>query len=192
LPAERYAFAEWKTVRVNIDYHIEVAGHYYSVPHALVKKTLEARIGEHTVECFHRGERVASHPGLQLKGRHTTLAEHMPEAHRQYAQWTPERIIRWAEKTGPATATLILSILQRRAHPQQGFRSAPGILRLGRGFGDERLEAACRRALHIGSYSYKSIESILRQGLDRQMPAAPTQVELPIAHENIRGAGYYH
>jgi transposase len=192
LPAERYAFAEWKKVRVNIDYHVEVAGHYYSVPHALVKKALEARIGEHTVECFYQGQRVASHPRSQLKGRHTTLAEHMPEAHRQYAQWTPERIIRWAEKTGPATAGLIQTILQRRVHPQQGFRSALGILRLGRGFGEERLEAACRRALHIGACSYKSIESILRQGLDRQMPAAPTQAQLPIAHENIRGADYYH
>lgn len=192
LPAERYQFAEWKKVRVNIDYHVEVDGHYYSVPHALVKKTLEARIGAHTVECFHRGERVASHSRSPLKGRHTTLAEHMPEAHRHYAQWTPERIIRWAEKTGPATAGLIQTLLQRRAHPQQGFRAALGILRLGKGFGDERLEAACRRALHIGACSYKSVESILRQGLDRQLPTEPSQPQLPIAHENIRGADYYH
>lgn len=192
LPAQPYLFAEWRQARVNIDYHVEVDGHYYSVPHALVKKTLEARIGAHTVECFHRGERVASHSRSPLKGRHTTLAEHMPEAHRHYAQWTPERIIRWAEKTGPATAGLIQTLLQRRAHPQQGFRSALGILRLGKGFGDERLEAACRRALHIGACSYKSVESILRQGLDRQLPTEPSQPQLPIAHENIRGADYYH
>jgi transposase len=192
LPAEPYRFAEWKTVRVNIDYHVEVAGHYYSVPHALVKKVLEARISEHTVECFYRGQRVASHVRSPLKGRHTTVAEHMPEAHRQYAQWTPERIIRWAEKSGPATAGVIQTILQRRAHPQQGFRSALGILRLGKGFGEERLEAACRRALQIGSCSYKSIESILRQGLDRQALPAPAEPPLAIAHENIRGADYYH
>jgi transposase len=192
LPAAPYRFAEWKKVRVNIDYHVEVAGHYYSVPHALVKKTLEARISAHTVECFYRGERIASHRRSALKGRHTTVAEHMPEAHRQYAQWTPERIIRWAEQSGPATAGVIQTILERRAHPQQGFRSALGILRLGKGFGEERLEAACRRALRIGSCSYKSIESILRQGLDRQTLPEPAQPPLPIAHENIRGADYYH
>jgi transposase len=192
LPAEPYRFAEWKKVRVNIDYHVEVAGHYYSVPHALVKQVLEARIGEHTVECFYRGQRVASHVRSPLKGRHTTVAEHMPTSHRQYAEWTPERIIRWAEKSGPATAGVIQTILQRRAHPQQGFRSALGILRLGKGFGEERLEAACRRALQIGSCSYKSIESILRQGLDRQALPEPAEPPLAIEHENIRGADYYH
>jgi transposase len=192
LPAEPYRFAEWKQVRVNIDYHVEVAGHYYSVPHALVKKVLEARVGAHTVECFYRGQRVASHLRSPLKGRHTTVAEHMPEAHRQYAQWTPERIIRWAEQSGPATAGVIQTILERRAHPQQGFRSALGLLRLGKGFGEERLEAACRRALRIGACSYKSIESILRQGLDRQALPEPAQPPLSIAHENIRGADYYH
>ena len=192
LPAEPYQFAEWKKVRVNIDYHVEVAGHYYSVPHALVKKPLEARITENTVECFYQGRRVASHLRSPLKGRHTTVAEHMPASHRQYAQWSPERIIRWAEKSGPATASVIQTILERRAHPQQGFRSALGILRLGKGFGEARLEAACHRALRIGSFSYKSIESILRQGLDRQAPPEPPEPELAIDHENIRGSHYYH
>jgi len=192
LPAEPYQFAEWKKVRVNIDYHVEVAGHYYSVPHALVKRQLEARITEHTVECFYQGRRVASHLRSPLKGRHTTVAEHMPASHRQYAQWSPERIIRWAEQSGPATAGVIQTILERRAHPQQGFRSALGILRLGKGFGEARLEAACRRALQIGSYSYKSVESILRQGLDRQAPPEQPELELTIAHDNIRGSEYYH
>jgi len=192
LPTQPYAFAEWKKVRVNIDYHVEVAGHYYSVPHALVKKQLEARITAHTVECFYKGQRVASHIRSPLKGRHTTVAEHMPETHRQYAQWTPERIIAWAEKTGPATAGVIQTIIERRAHPQQGFRAALGILRLGKGFGDERLEAACRRAVRLGSYSYKSIESILRQGLNRQALSEQAELELSIAHENIRGSRYYH
>jgi transposase len=192
LPAQPYQFAEWKKVRVNIDDHVEVAGHYYSVPHALVKRQLEARISEHTVECFYQGQRVASHVRSQLKGRHTTVAEHMPEAHRQYAQWTPERIIAWAEKTGPATASVIQGILERRAHPQQGFRAALGILRLGKGFGDERLEAACRRALRIGSYSYKSVESILQQGLDREALSEQAELELAIDHENIRGSHNYH
>jgi transposase len=154
--------------------------------------SLEARYTERTVECFHKGQRVASHIRSHLKGRHTTVAEHMPESHRQYAQWTPQRLIGWAEKSGPATAGVIQSILQSRAHPQQGFRACLGILRLGKGFGDERLEAACRRAVRIGACSYKSIESILRQGLDRQPLPDPQEPDSAIEHDNIRGPDYYH
>jgi len=192
LPARPYEFAEWKKVRVNINYHVEIEGHYYSVPYQLVRKALQARYTERTVECFHHGQRVASHIRSRLKGRHTTVAEHMPTSHRQYAEWTPQRIIAWGEKTGSATAGVIQTILERGAHPQQGFRSCLGILRLGKGFGDERLEAACRRAIRIGSCSYKSIESILRQGLDRQALPEQQELDLSIAHENIRGADYYH
>ena len=192
LPEQPYEYAEWKKVRVNIDYHVEVEGHYYSVPHALVRKALEVRYTERTVECLYRGQRVASHVRSQLKGHHTTVAEHMPASHRQYAEWTPQRLIRWAEKTGPATAGVVQTILQSRAHPQQGFRACLGILRLGKGYGDERLEAACRRALRIGSPSYKSIDSILRQGLDRKALPEQQELELSIEHDNIRGADYYH
>ena len=192
LPAQPYEFAEWKKVRVNIDYHVEIDGHYYSVPYQLVRKALEARYSERTVECFHKGQRVASHPRSHLKGRHTTLPEHMPAAHRSYAEWTPRRLIRWAEKTGPATAAMVQTLLERRAHPQQGFRSCLGIMRLGKRFGEERLEAACRRALTLGAYSYKSIESILRQGLDRKAVPEQQDLELSLEHENIRGSDYYH
>ena len=192
LPAQPYEFAEWKKVRVNIDYHVDIEGHYYSVPYQLVRKALEARYSERTVECFHKGQRVASHPRSHLKGRHTTLPEHMPAAHRSYAEWTPQRLIRWAEKTGPATASMVQTILERRVHPQQGFRSCLGIMRLGKRFGEQRLEAACRRALTLGACSYKSIESILRQGLDRKAFPEQQELELGIAHENIRGSDYYH
>jgi transposase len=192
LPAQPYEFAEWKKVRVNIDYHVEVDGHYYSVPYALVRKKLEARFSARTVECFLKGQRVASHPRSYLKGHHTTVAEHMPESHRQYAEWTPERLIGWAEKTGPATASVVRTILQRRTHPQQGFRACLGILRLGKGFGDERLEAACRRALKLNACSYKSIDSILRQGLDRKALPEQQELELSLEHDNIRGSDYYH
>jgi len=192
LPEQPYEFAEWKKVRVNIDYHVEVDGHYYSVPYQLVRKSLEARYSERTVECFHKGQRVASHVRSHLKGRHTTVAEHMPASHRQYAEWTPQRLIRWAEKTGPATAGVVQTILQRRAHPQQGFRSCLGIMRLGKSFGEERLEAACRRALTLGACSYKSIESILRQGLDRKALPEQQDLDLSITHANIRGSDYYH
>jgi len=191
LPSQPYAFAEWKQVRVNIDYHVEIEGHYYSVPYQLVRKTLEARYSERTVEVFHKGQRVASHPRSHLKGRHTTVPEHMPAAHRSYAEWTPQRLIRWAEQNGPATAGMVQTILERRAHPQQGFRSCLGIMRLGKRFGEERLEAACRRALTLGACSYKSIESILRQGLERKAVAEQQALDLDIAHANIRGADYY-
>jgi transposase len=123
LPPERYRYAEWRQGLVHIDYHVEVAGHYYSVPYQLVKQRLDVRLSAQTVELFHRGQRVASHPRSALKGRHTTLPEHMPQAHRQYASWTPGRLVCWAEKTGPATAALVAAILASRRHPQQGFRS---------------------------------------------------------------------
>jgi transposase len=192
LPAQAYEFAEWKKVRVNIDYHVDVEGHYYSVPYQLVRRELEARYTARTVECFHKGQRVASHIRSHLKGHHTTVAEHMPKSHRQYAEWTPQRLIRWAENTGPAAAGVVQSILERRVHPQQGFRSCLGIMRLGKSFGEDRLEAACRRALKLGSCSYKSIDSILRQGLDRLALPEQQELELSIEHDNIRGSTYYH
>lgn len=193
LPAEPYEFAQWKKARVHIDYHVEVDGHYYSVPHSLVKKQLEVRYSASTIECFHRGQRVASHMRSYLKGRHTTVTEHMPANHREYAQWTPQRLINWAQKTGPATASLIEQLLQRRKHPQQAFRSCLGIMRLSKSYGDDRLEMACRYALLIGAYSYKSIESILRKGLDRQVDQTQQeQLELNVEHDNIRGANYYN
>lgn len=179
---------------MHIDYHVEVDRHYYSVPYQLVKKAVEVRLTQHTVECFHKGERVASHRRSALRGHHTTVAEHMPSAHRHYAQWTPRRLVAWAEKSGPATAGVIAAILERRAHPQQGFRSALGIMRLGKGYGDQRLELACRRALALGALSYKSIESILRRGLDAT-PAPEHQAPdaaAPIEHANLRGSSYYH
>ena len=192
LPAQAYEFAEWKKVRVNIDYHVEVEGHYYSVPYQLVRRELEARYTARTVECLHKGQRVASHIRSFLKGHHTTVSEHMPKSHRQYAEWTPQRLIRWAEKTGPATAGLVQTILEKRVHPQQGFRACLGIMRLGQGFGTQRLEAACRRAIRIDACSYKSIESILRQGLDRQALPEQQELSLSIEHDNIRGSHYYH
>ncbi len=192
LPAQAYEFAEWKKVRVNIDYHVEIEGHYYSVPYQLVRRQLEARYTARTVECFHKGQRVASHIRSLLKGHHTTLPEHMPKSHRQYAEWTPQRLIRWAGKSGPATARVVQTILERRAYPQQGFRSCLGIMRLGKSFGQDRLEAACRRALKLGACSYKSIESILRQGLDRQALPEQQELDLSLEHDNIRGSDYYH
>ncbi len=192
LPSERYSYAEWKCARVHVDYHIEIDGHYYSVPYALVGRQLEVRVTAHTVEALHRGQRVASHRRSHQRGKHTTQNEHMPTAHRQYAEWTPQRLITWAQKSGPATAKLIDTIMATRAHPQQGFRSCLGIMRLGKTFGAERLEAACVRALALGAHSYRSLESILRRGLEQHaLPDTPNTTP-SIAHDNVRGAQYYH
>jgi transposase len=192
LPAQPFEYAEWKLVRVNIDYHVDILGHYYSVPYTLVKTQLDARISARTIEVFHKGKRVASHPRSPHKGRHTTIKEHMPRAHRHYAEWTPQRLIRWASKTGGATAQVVEAILNARAYPQQGFRACLGIMRLGSRYGDARLEAACLRAMAIGACSYKSIESILKHDLDRQpLPAKPHFAPV-IHHDNIRGPEYYH
>jgi len=192
LPAAPYVYAEWKKARVHIDYHLAIEGHYYSVPHALIKKQLDVRITQNTIECFHRGNRIASHRRSYQKGRHTTVSAHMPESHRQAGDWSPERLSNWAAKTGPVTGKLIMTILSSRKHPQQAYRSCLGILRLGKAYGDDRLEAACRRALILGSHSYKSIESILKHRLDDKPLAEQQELALPEDHGNIRGPSYYH
>lgn len=190
LPLTRYEYAEWARHKVNIDYHVEIGRHYYSVPYQLRQQTVDARVTASTVEIFFRGKRVASHVRNSVPGRHTTVPAHMPEAHRRYLEWTPSRIISWAERTGPSTASLVKGIMERRPHPEQGFRSSLGIIRLGRRYGQERLEAACTRALFMKAYSYRSVESILKNNLDGK--ELPGQVNRPpVAHGNIRGGGYY-
>jgi transposase len=191
LPTRPYQYAEWKKVRVHIDYHVLLDGHYYSVPYALIKQQLDARLTNHTMECFHKGQRVASHPRSRIKGGYTTVSEHMPTSHRQYGDWSPQRLIDWAQKMGPATANVVTHILSARHHPQQGYRACLGILRLGKAYGEARLEAACQRAGQLGTYRYKSIESILKHRLENQPLPAQQELSLPQDHDNIRGADYY-
>jgi transposase len=192
LPQQPYQFAEWKIARVNIDYHIEVDHHYYSIPHQLIGKEIEVRISSNTVECFYKNKRVASHIRSYQQGHHTTVRDHMPKSHQKMAEWTPDRFIRWAEKIGPQTAQLIMTVLSSRPHPQQGFRSALGILRLAKSYGDHRLEAASKRALMIGSSSYRSVASILKHGLDQKSLDQPLKDNQTILHTNVRGSQYYH
>jgi len=191
LPATAYQYAEWKKPKVNIDYHVEVDWHYYSVPYQLVGKRLDVRITATTVECFNKGKRVASHRRSFKKGGYTTLSQHMPKSHREYLKWTPDRLENWAAKTGPHTARLAKTIIESRPHPQQGFRSVLGILRLTKTYGDDRIEAACKRALSINSPSYKSVKSILKNGLDQKSIPQNKPEKKPVSHPNIRGAGYY-
>lgn len=199
LPAQPYAFATWKRARVNIDYHIEVEGHWYSVPYQLAGQAVDVRLTVSTVEVFARGRRVASHLRSRQPYRHSTLPEHMPASHRAHVEWTPSRMVHWAQTAGPQTAALVSGILATRPHPEQGYRSCLGILRLGKRYGTQRLEAACQRALALQAYSYRSVESILRTGLDHQplprllpaSPDAPRASCAPIIHDNLRGPDYY-
>jgi transposase len=160
------------------------------VPYQLVGERVDVRFGSATIEVFHRSKRVGSHVRNYTKTKHTTIAAHMPESHRRHAEWTPGRIVEWAAKTGPATAALTQAILQARPHPEQGYRSCLGIIRLGDRYGTERLDAACARALTARALSYRSVESILRHGLDAQPLVAPKSRPHP-SHQNLRGPSYY-
>jgi transposase len=192
LPQTRYTFAEWKFAKVNIDYHVELIRHYYSVPYQLIHETVEIRYTHTTVEIFHKSHRVASHLRDDTPGMHTTVKEHMPKSHQEYLDWTPSRIINWAAKVGNATAKVVETVMNGREHPAQGFRSCMGIMSLGKRYSPERLEAACRRALIIRGCRYKSIRSILEKGLDKQPLPETDDCRLPIEHHNIRGREYYH
>ncbi len=193
LPPVRMPIARFKPARVNLDYHVELDGHYYSVPHALVGEPVELRITAGTVEVLHGGKRVAAHALNPRRGSHTTTPEHMPASHRAHLQWTPAKLIAWGERVGAATAAVVRWQMEHRQHPEQGYRSCLGLMRLGREYGADRLEAACARAQSIRSPSYKSIASILGCGLDQRPLDAPmaAQASLPL-HENVRGPGYYH
>jgi transposase len=191
LPVKRYEYAEWKKATVNIDYHIEVDRHYYSVPYQLIKEPVDVRITTFIIEVLFKNKRVASHVRSSKAGGFTTLPEHMPKSHQKYLEWTPSRIIRWAEKTGPNTQQLVTQIMNTRSHPQQGFRACLGVMRLAKRYGDQRLENACARALAIRSYSYKSVNSILKKGLDKQPLPSTQRAAQPIDHPNIRGKHYY-
>jgi transposase len=192
LPAQSYEYAEWKECRVGIDYHVEIARHYYSVPHQLIRQEISARITAKTIELFHRGRRVAAHLRSFQQRRHTTVPEHMPSAHRRYAGWTHERLQREAHDIGPGTGLLVETILQKKPHPEQGFRACLGIIRLRKGYGPDRLEAACARALQINGLSYSSVASILKNNLDRCRPDHGTADGPPLDHSNIRGPSYFH
>lgn len=192
LPPARYYYAEWRKARVHLDYHIEVDGHYYSVPHAYLRQEVDVRVTSLTIEIFQQGKRLAAHPRSERKGAHTTLAEHLPKAHQAHLEWSPTRFLTWAGEIGEATQAIVRYLLEHRRHPEIGYRSCLGLLALAKRYNPVRLEAACQHALALGAQSRRSIASILEKGLEAQpLPTEPPQLALP-AHENIRGAGYYH
>ena len=191
LPAIHYQYADWLPVRLGFNYHVQLEDHFYSAPYQLKSEKLEARLTTFTVELFHKGKRVASHRRSYKRG-YTTVAEHMPKAHREYAEWTPERLVNWAAQTGEATAKLVETILAGKVHPQQGFVSGMGIISLAKKYGKERVEAGARRALAIGGASYTSLKSILVNGFDSKPLPAPLMAKPVVVHSNLRGAKYYN
>ena len=190
LPSDDYEYAEWRLARVNLDYHVEAAGFLYSVPHALIRQQVDVRLTSRTVEIFHRGQRVAAHERRHGGRRHGTDPDHMPSSHRRYAEWTPERFQRWARSIGPNTEGLVIAVLSARPHPEQGFRTCLGILRLFRGLDPARAEAVSARAVAIGALTYKSLASILAHNLDRarRQPESAAVID----HPNVRGPRYFH
>lgn len=191
LPVSRYELAVYRRAIVNIDYHIVFEGHYYSVPQALVRAQVEIRVSAGGVEVLHRGARVAAHRRSYKRGGYTTVAEHLPAAHRAHLEWSPGRLIRWGQTIGPACAALIERLLESRKHPEQGYRACLGILRLARVHGAARLQAACTRALALGNPSYACVASILKNKLESQPITAESEWSAP-THDNVRGSGYYH
>lgn len=190
LPSERFAYEEWQKVKVHLDHHIQIQYSYYSVPWKLVGMTLLARITTRTVELFHRERRVASHARLHGRGKWSTCRAHMPPSHETCLKMTPEKIMEWTSKNGEKTALLAGEILERKDHPQQGYRAILGIMGLGKKYGSERLEAACGVALRLNALRYRDVKHILDAGLEARV-ADGREEEEPIIHGNIRGADYY-
>jgi transposase len=191
LPKERFQFAEWKKARVNVDCHVEFGSCFYSVPYQLVKQEVDLRVTASIVEVFHKGRRVSGHRRNSKKGTYSTIIEHLPPKHREYQEWGPERIVAWAGTIGPNTSKLVASILVSKLHPEQGYRACFGVMRLGKLYPVERMEAASLRALNCNTVSYQSLKSILEKGLDRQ-PLDVSPQTPPIIHANVRGPEYFN
>jgi transposase len=192
LPATRYEFAEWSEAGVNIDYHVAVDHNFYSVPYQLLHQRVEIRLTATVVELFLQGRRLASHRRARGRGAYATDPAHMPHAHRAHAEWTPSRLIAWAEQTGPTTAELVTTILATKPHPEQGYRACLGLMRLGKRHGPARLETAAGRALQLGAPSYRTVQNILASGVEQlPLPAGAALVPALPPHANIRGRAYY-
>jgi len=191
LPSSRYELAQWKKVTANIDYHVEYDRRFYSVPYQLVRQRLDLRATATTVEVFKSGRRVASHVRGYDRRRYITDPAHMPASHRAHAEWTPSKLVSWGRSISEETGTFVEQLLESRPHPEHAYRACLGLKSLGRKFGEDRLGAACARALSIRSISYSSVKSILTEGLDRLPLPGAQEAPPPVSHENLRGAAYW-
>jgi transposase len=190
LPEHPFEFAQWKSVRVGVNYHIEFERHFYSVPYTLIHQELEVRATLSVVEIYKDGQRVLTHQRNYKEHGYTTKKEHMPPSHQKYLEWTPERILEWARKYGPSVKELIEKIMAARAFPEQAYRSCLGIIRLANHYSPDRLDSACRRALSYHLLNYRGVKNILEKGLDKKEEVQGARVL--IRHENLRGPEYYN
>lgn len=192
LPSRVYEISEWVQVRVNLDYHVEVQKHWYSAPYQFARELLWARITPNTIELYRAGKRVASHARSSAAYKHTTDRGHMPQAHREHSAGV-EGVIAWGASVGPMTEALVRRLIDASVVREQGWRSARGVQRLGEKYGPERIELACERAFRLGARSYKAVANILSHGRESLPLPDEEAAEIPIiAHENVRGAEYYH
>ena len=191
LPSQRFSIGYWSKAKVHIDYHVAVEKSYYSVPYTLIGKQVDIKYTAHQVTVYHEGDAVAHHLRTLKQGQHVTDPTHMPHEHRFYQEWSPERIRSWGAKIGPNTARLMEVIMQSRRQPEHGFRSCLGVIRLARSFTPERLERASGKALEQHLTTYKSIRSMLENGLDNVTLFEAQDPSPAISHQNIRGGGYY-
>jgi transposase len=191
LPPEPFDMSQWSYARVNIDYHIAFDANFYSVPYTLVQERVEVRATPTIIEIFHKGQRAASHVRGHGREQVFTQREHRPKSHQAHLEWTPSRMVHWAEQIGPHTAKLFEQILAEKPHPEMGYRSCLGIIRLAEEYSSTRMEAAAERAIRTGACRFKSVKSILKNSLDQQpLPELPS-LPLPPSHDNIRGAEYF-
>ena len=192
LPAGRFELPAWRPATVHIDYHVDAGeGHFYSVPFRYVRAKVEVRITSATVEVFKGTTRIASHAREYGRRRYVTDPAHMPASHRVHAEWTPERLISWAGNISASTAALVEEVLASRPHPEHAYRATLGIIGLARKYGNERVGAACARALAVRAISYTSVKSILAENLDRLPLPEDSPAPPPPDHNNLRGADYY-
>ena len=192
LPAIKYEFAEWKTVKINIDYHIEFDHHFYSTHYTHVQKQIEVRATSGVIELFLKGERIASHRRSYVRGKYTTLPEHMPVNHQAMLKWPPSRLVSWAKSIGPSVGGLTEKILTSVKHPEQRYKSALGLIRLGKKYGNDRTERASGRALELGSHSYRFVADMLKNNMDKII-TENNQLSLDVREEaNTRGSKYYN
>ena len=191
LPAERFELSEWKKATVNVDYHVVLFDHFYSVPYTLVREEVEARLTATTVEILHHNRRIASHPRSYVRFRFTTDPAHMPEAHQKHFAGG-DAVIAWGASIGPMTEAMVRRLLDANPVREQGWRSAKGLQRLAQKYGEARVEAACAHALHFGARSYKPVQRLLELGREQLELPGTQETTNPVTHENVRGPGYYH
>jgi transposase len=189
LPDSPYEFAEWKKAKVQFNYHVGYEGHNYSVPYTFIHKEVDIKAASTLIEIYHHGKRICSHVRNNKAYGYTTVTAHMPQSHQRYLEWTPDRILHYAEKYGPAVKSLVQKVMESRKFPEQAYKSCLGIIRLENKYSADRLNLACLRALEYRAYSYNSVVNILQKGLDKQNSLLPAKIQ--INHENIRGANYY-